>query len=118
MQGAGIALRRQLQGAEPQHLAAAALVAHPAIDDAGDRVRAPSCEGIGVALAPFRRQPRLSAVRGPLVRGIEPLTVAQALQVARFDALAVEGELLPQACADRKDPGVRVRRVDRATGWK
>src|SRR5215212_3150524 len=62
MQRSRVAVRRQLQRAEPQHLAAAALVAHLAVAGARDGVGAPTGQNVGSALTLVRNQQRLPAV--------------------------------------------------------
>src|SRR5215203_3318346 len=102
MQRAGIAVGRELQRAEAQNLAAAALMAGLAVADPGDGVRTPAAERVGAAPAPLGDELRVGALGVPGVGGIEPLAVGLELDEARLDAPPAEGELLPQARADRK----------------
>ena len=113
VQRTGIPLGRELQRAETQHLAAAALVARLAVADAGDRVRASAAERIGVAPAAFRREhaPRAhprSTHRPHRATGRRPSAPGSASRPR-----AREGKFLPQPGADREHPGVRVGGVDR-----
>ena len=110
----GIAVRRQLERAESENLRTTSLMASLAVVHAGDRVRPPVAERVGVAPAPLRHQSGVLSVLAPGVGGVGP-AIRSALHEAGLHPAAVEGELLPQAGPHGEHPGFRVRAVDDRT---
>ena len=116
VQRARVAVGRELKQAEAEHRRAAGFVADAAVAGRRDRVGPAPAEGVGAAAAPFRRERGRAPVLAPFVGGVEPPSVRQALDVARLHPASAEGELLPEPCAARKDPGLGIGSVDGGAG--